>query len=132
MPLPAEGMRLLVIAALNGHVGYAWWRMFSDVFDVKVSDYSRFTLPDAWLEGEERNRALAFGQALVEAIPHSHKAKKNAGKEWPNVDFFEYQPGLIAELDRFHLESLGLNPTELLPHLHRMRSPDGWDFASLP
>ncbi len=129
LPLPDEEMRLLAMAALNGHVAYGWWRAFGDGFHVKRSDYAAFTIPDGWLEeGEERDWALYCGQELIDAIDASRKAKLNAGQRWPNVDFFEHQPELIAELDAFHLKSLGLDPTELLPTLQLMRSPDGWDF----
>ena len=125
--LPDDETRLLVIAALNGHVAYGWWRIFGDGFDVKVSDYADFTVPDSWIDGAGREEALRFGQRLVDAIPASRSDKLNAGVVWPNVDFFQ-QPDLIEELDRFHLESLGLDPEALLPTLRRMRSPDGWDF----
>ncbi len=128
LPLPDEEARLLAMAALNGHVAYGWWRAFGDGFHVKRSDYAAFTIPDAWREGEERDWALYLGQELIDAIDASRKAKLNAGQRWPNVDFFEHQPDLIEELDRFHLKSLGLDPTELLPTLQLMRSPDGWDF----
>ena len=129
LPLPDEETRLLVMAALNGHVAYGWWRAFGDGFHVKRSDYAAFTIPDAWLEeGEERDWALYFGQELIDAIDASRKAKLNAGQRWPNVDFFEHQPELIEALDAFHLKSLGLDAGELLPTLQLMRSPDGWDF----
>ena len=129
LPLPDEETRLLVMAALNGHVAYGWWRAFGDGFDVKASDYAAFTIPDGWLEeGEERDWALYCGQELINAIDASRKAKLNAGQRWPNVDFFEHQPELIEELDAFHLKSLGLDVDELLPTLQLMRSPDGWDF----
>ena len=129
LPLLDEETRLLVMAALNGHVAYGWWRAFGDGFHVKVSDYAAFTIPDGWLEeGEERDWALYFGHELIDAIDASRKAKANAGRRWPNVDFFEHQTDLIEELDAFHLKSLGLEPTELLPTLQLMRSPDGWEF----
>lgn len=131
LPLPDDELAKLAIAALNGHVAYGWWRAFGDGYHVKLSDFSAFTIPDAWLDGDKRDRALQLGQELIEAIPQSIKAKLNAGQEWPNVDFFAAYPGLIAALDRFHLESLGFDQSEseaLLVHLRRMRSPSGWDF----
>ena len=115
------------MAALNGHVAYVWWRAFGDGFDVKLSDYADFTIPDAWLEGRGRARAIGLAEDLVEAIDRSQKAKRNAGQEWPNVDFFQ-QKELIAELDRFHIESLGLPVGPLLGQLRLMRSRDGWDL----
>ena len=117
------------MTALNGHVAYGWWRVFGDGFDVKLSDYAAFTIPDSWLEeGEARDWALYLGQELIDAIDASRKAKLNAGQRWPNVDFFEHQPELIEALDAFHLKSLGLDVGELLPTLQLMRSPDGWEF----
>ncbi len=129
LALPDEETRTLVMAALNGHVAYGWWRVFGDGFHVKLSDYAAFTIPNAWLEGDKLAQALVLGQELIEAITSSRKDKWNAGQKWPNVDFFEFQPDLIDKLDRFHVESLGLNAKALLPHLRRMRSPDGWDFG---
>ena len=129
LPLPDEETRLLAMTALNGHVAYGWWRAFGDGFDVKLSDYAAFTIPDSWVEeGEERDWALYLGQELIDAIDASRKAKLNAGQRWPNVDFFEHQPELIEALDAFHIKSLSLDAGELLPTLQLMRSPDGWDF----
>ena len=127
--LPDAETQTLALAALNGHVAFGWWRVFGDGFDVKLSDYSAFTIPNAWLQGEKKEWALLLGQELIEAIPKSIKAKSNAGQRWPNVDFFEYAPDLIAELDRLHIEALGLDAKSLLPHLRRLRSRDSWDFA---
>ena len=70
-----------------------------------------------------------FGRRLVAAVPASRKDRTYARRHWENVDFLERQPGLIEELDCFHIGSLGLDPGTLLPHLRRMRSPDGWDFG---
>ena len=129
LTLPDRESQLLALAALNGHCAYGWWRVFGDGFDVKLSDYADFTIPDAWLEGAGRDRALAFGRSLIDAIPESRKDKTNAKQVWPNVDFFEFQQDLITDLDRFYIDSLGLDPELLLPTLRRMRTPDGWDFA---
>ncbi len=127
LALPDEEMQLLVIAALNGHVANAWWRVFGDGYHVKPREFDAFTIPDAWLDGEGRDLALSFGRNLISAIPQSLKVKRNAGLEWPNVDFFQ-QTKLIADLDRFHIKSLGLPAEPLLTQLKLMRSPDGWDF----
>ena len=128
LALPDEETQLLVIAALNGHVANGWARVFGDGFHVKSADYQQFTLPDAWLEGEERATAMEFGRCLISAIPQSLKVKRNAGQDVRNVDFF-LQTDLIDRLDRFHIKSLGLRAEPLLTQLKRMRSPDGWDFA---
>ncbi len=130
MHMPDEETALLVMAALNGHIGYAWWRVFGDGFHVKLSDFAEFAIPDAWRTGEKREWAVYLGQELVGAIPTALKVKRNAGKEWPTADFFEFHPQLIDELDRFHLESLGLDANGLLlSQLRRLRSPDGWGFG---
>ncbi len=126
--VPDDETRLLAIAALNGHAAYGWWRTLGDGYHVKVSDYADFTIPDSWIDGDGREEALRFGRRLVEVIPASRSDKLNAGVVWPNVDFYQREE-LIEELDRFHIESLGLDPDALLPHLRRMRSPDGWDFG---
>ncbi len=128
LPREDEESLLLAMAALNGHVAYAWWRIFGDGWHVKLTDFAKFTIPNAWLAGAGRERALGFARNLLEVIPVSGSGKLNAGQVWPNVDFF-WQADLIAELDRFHIESLGLQVEPLRGALHRMRSPDGWDFA---
>ena len=127
LPLQDEDTRLMALAVLNGHVAFAWWRMYGDGFHVKLSDFDAFTIPDAWSTEPARTRALRFGEQLINAIPAVRKDRTYAGRHWENADFFQ-QPDLIEELDRFHIESLGLDPEALLPHLRRMRSPDGWDF----
>ena len=70
------------MAALNGHVAFAWWRVFGDGFDVKLSDYDAFTIPDAWIDDPWRTRALDFGRQLVDAIPASRRDRTYAGKHW--------------------------------------------------
>ena len=129
LPLPDGETLLLAMAAPDGHVAFGWWRVFGDGFHVKLSDCGDYAIPDAWLEGDGRARALDFGRRLVAAVPASRKDRTYARRHWENVDFLERQPGLIEELDRFHIGSLGLDPGTLLPHLRRMRSPDGWDFG---
>lgn len=41
----------LVMATLNGHVGYAWWWMVGDGFDMKpAADHGTLEIPNVWAE----------------------------------------------------------------------------------
>ena len=117
---------LLAIAALNGHIGYGWWRIYGDGFHVNTYELTTVTIPDAWSENPEV--AIDLGQSLIEAIPNCITEKKNSGTVWRNVDFFTHAPGLIAELDRLHIAALGLPEEPLLSHLRIMRSSSSWNY----
>ncbi len=118
---------LLALAALNGHVFYGWWLMTGDGFDVNVYTATEFGLPDAWMrERPERDRALALAERLIEAIPDCKVSKLNAGKRWWNVDYFSGAPGLVEELDRLQIGSLGLPIEPLLRDLQTLRSNSSW------
>ena len=121
-----DALRLLM-AVLNGHVGYAWWSQVGDGFDVKsVSDLGQLTVPDAWVANPEP--AVALGERLIQAMPDCVTEKKNSGKVWRNVNF-HLKPDLIEELDKLHIAALGLEGEPLLTHLRIMRSSSSWDFS---
>ena len=118
----------LLMAAMNGHVGYAWWYSYGDGFDVKFSDFAALTVPDAWIENPQP--AIALGQRLIDAMPECAVEIVIHGKTWQNVNF-HLQPELIAELDRLHLGALGYGGGELdklLGQLRAMRSSSSWRF----
>ena len=117
----------LVVAALNSHVGYGWWRMVGDGFDVKaVADLGLLKIPDKWIENPAA--AIDMGRRLVEAIPECITEKKNSGTVWKNVNF-HLRPDLIRELDHLHIKALGLEVEPLLTHLKIMRSSSSWNFS---
>ena len=119
-----DDLRLLM-AALNGHVAYAWWWMYGDGFHVKSSDFAALTVPDAWVENPQP--AIDIGQRLIDAMPECQVEITIHRKVWRNVNF-HLKPDLIAELDRMHIAALGLTEEPLLTHLRIMRSSSSWNY----
>ena len=117
----------LIMATLNGHVAYAWWTAFGDGFHVKPSDLTSITIPDAWVKTPEH--AITLGQRLLDVMPNCIVEARQQGGTWRNVDFHTHAPDLIEELDRIHIEVLGLDVEPLLTHLKIMRSSSSWDFG---
>ncbi len=116
----------LLMATLNGHVGYAWWWTVGDGFHIKsVSDLGLLTVPDAWAENP--GPAVELGERLIQAIPQCITEKKNSGRVWRNVNF-HLKPDLIEELDNLHIAALGLPAEPLLTHLRIMRSSSSWNY----
>jgi len=117
------------MAALNGHVGYAWWWMVGDGFHVKpVSDHGTLTIPNIW--DKYPQDAIDIGQQLINAISDCSVVANRQGNSWKNVNF-HIKPKLIEELDRLHLEALGFTGAaqdKLLKHLRIMRSSSSWNF----
>ena len=116
----------LTMAALNGHVGYGWWRVFGDGFHVNPHELTTITIPDAWAENPRP--AIELGQKLIDAMPECLVENKQQGGIWRNVNF-HLKPDLIAELDRLHIAALGLPEEPLLTHLRTMRSSSSWDYG---
>ena len=117
----------LIMAALNGHIAYSWWATFGDGFHVKRSDLVSITIPDAWIEAPER--AITLGQRLLDVMPNCFVEARQQGGTWRNVDFHTHASDLIEELDRLHIEALGLEVEPLLTQLKIMRSSSSWDFS---
>lgn len=117
----------LIMATLNGHVAYAWWAAFGDGFHVKISDLTSVTVPNAWIKKPEY--AIELGQRLLDVMPNCVVEAKQQGGTWRNIDFHTYAPDLIEELDRLHIEALGIEVEPLLTHLKIMRSSSSWDFG---
>ena len=101
--------------------------MFGDGFDVKLSDFTSATIPDAWVKNPQP--AIAMGQRLLDAMPDCAVEITIHKKVWRNVNF-HLKPELIAELDRLHLSALGLPEQPLLRHLRIMRSSSSWNYAA--
>ena len=116
----------LIMAVLNGHVGYAWWRVYGDGFHVNPYELTTLTVPDSWVKNPRP--AIEIGQRLIEAMPDCITKHPREGVDWENVDFYTYKPGLIAELDRLHIAALGLPEEPLLTHLRIMRSSSSWNY----
>ena len=121
-----ETAQRLVMATLNGHVAFAWWAAFGDGFHVKPLDLTTMTVPDKWIKNPRS--ALALGLRLHDVMPHCVVESKQQGGVWRNIDFYTHANDLIDELDRLHIEALGLEVEPLLTHLKIMRSSSSWDF----
>ena len=116
----------LIMAALNGHVGFGWWRVFGDGFHTNAYELTSMTIPDDWMANPER--AINLGQSLIDAIPECIVETNMRGTTWRNVNF-HLKPDLIEELDRLHIAALGLPVEPLLTHLRIMRSSSSWDYS---
>lgn len=121
-----EDTMKLVMAALNGHVGYAWWAVFGDGFDMNEREIVTLAIPDAWVADPQP--AIALGKQLLGAMSECGVETLMQGTLWRNVNF-HLRPRLIAEIDRLYIEALGLPLEPLLTHLKIMRSNRSWDFG---
>ena len=118
---------LLALAALNGHMGYAWWAIFGDGFHVKKSDFDGFAVPDAWIS--DPRDATKLGEELIGAADACTVTNTVQGKDWLNVDFHSRRPDLIEQIDKLYIAALGLPEEPLLTHLRIMRSNSSWRFS---
>ena len=117
----------LIMAVLNSHVGYGWWRVFGDGFHINAYEFMNFTVPDSWVENPQQ--AIGIGHRLIDAMPDCITNHPREGVSWQNVDFHNHRADLIAELDRLHIEALGLPVEPLLTHLRIMRSSSSWNYG---
>ena len=101
--------------------------MVGDGFQMKaVADHGFLKIPNTWAKSP--SDAIALGKQLIEAIPECTTEWKQGGKVWKNVNF-HLKPDLIEELDRLHIEALGLPVEPLLTHLKIMRSSSSWNYS---
>ena len=123
-----DDLRLLM-AVLNGHIGFAWWFVVGDGFHVKpIADHGTLTVPNICSKNPEQ--FIEMGQKLLDAMPECIVVNHQQGNDWQNVNF-HLQPELIEELDRLHLGALGYGGGELdqlLGQLRVMRSSSSWRF----
>lgn len=127
-PVEDPKTQKLIIATLNGHVAFAWWSVYGDGFDVKTSDLTSMTIPDAWISNPAP--AIEIADRLIDAMPKCIDERKFHGKIRKNVDFHSGVPELIEELDKLHIAALGLNEEPLLTHLRIMRSSSTWKYPN--
>ena len=125
--VPDEDSMHLAMAALNGHVAHGWWSVFGDGWHVKVREMTLMTIPDAWIEHPQR--AIELGECLVDSIEKCTVHRNYRKTRWTNVDF-HHCSDIIEEIDRLHIEALGLPIEPLLTHLRIMRSNRSWDFGA--
>ena len=100
-----EEMMYLVMAALNGHVAHGWWSVFGDGWHVKGREMALMTIPDAWIE--QPQPAIELGKRMVNAIPECTVHRNYRKQKWYSVNY-HLKPTLIEEIDRLHIEALGL------------------------
>ncbi len=128
-PVATEADLHLLMAVLNGHIGYGWWMVFGDGFHVNTHELLSLTIPDSWVENPQP--AIESGGRLVAAIPDCITIHPRQGVEWKNADFHTHRPALIEEIDRLHLAALGFTGAaqdQLLDHLRIMRSSSSWRY----
>ncbi len=123
-----EDDKRLLMAVLNGHVAYAWWMAIGDGFHLKPLEMDSMTVPDQWVS--QPSLAINLGRRLLDAMPDCVVENRQQGGVWRNVDFHTHASDIIEELDRLHIEALGLDVEPLLTHLKIMRSSSSWDFGT--
>ena len=118
------------MAALNGHVAYAWWRIWGDTFHINNYELTTITIPDLWLEDADSNAlARRLGRELIDAIEAENIATNRSGtggNTFENVNFYRACPETIRQLDKLHLTSLELPVEPLLSQIRTMRSGSNW------
>lgn len=117
----------LAMAAINSHIGFAWWLIFGDGLDVKQTDFRGFSIPDAWIRNPDE--AIGLGQELIDAIPDCAVENRFQGKTFRNVDFHSGRPDLIEQIDRRYIAALGLPEEPLLGQLRVMRGSGSWRYG---
>ena len=131
-PISSTPSLELAMAALNGHVAYAWWRVWGDAFHINDYELTSFTIPDEWLDDSETNAyARSLGRKLIHGIePPNIDIKKSGihGNWFENVNFYKVRPDIIREIDELYLRSLGLPLNPLLDQLHKVRSNSNWQL----
>ena len=115
----------LMVAALNGHVAYAWWRVYGDGFHAKLSDYEGFAVPDAWVV--DPDPIIDLGKRLIANVDEC--ATTEIGDNGPENYNLHVRSDLIEEIDRAFIEALGLDVDPLLSQLTTLRSNRSWDIA---
>ncbi len=127
LTVASEDHLRLLMAVLNGHIAYGYWRVYGDGFHVNIYELTNITVPDTWAENPQE--AIALGQELIHAIPDCTTRHRQQGAIWENVDFHSHRPQLVERIDRLHLKALGLPEEPLLTQLRKMRSSSSWDFS---
>lgn len=134
LPVKDERSLELTMAALNGHVAYAWWRVYGDAFHLKPYEMTTVAIPDRWTDDEAINaEARRLGRLLIDAITPENVTVITTGKNstrQDSLDFHECAPEIIRKIDDLYLDALGLPQGELLQQLHTMRSDSSWQLGT--
>ena len=118
------------MAALNGHVAFAWWRVWGDAFHVNAHELTSVAIPDEWFDDSETNAyARRLGRQLIDAITPDNIATNRSGTRgntFENVNFHDAAPDIIRQVDELYLRALGLPLDPLMAQLRAMRSSSNW------
>ena len=124
----------LAMAALNGHIAYAWWRIYGDAFHLKPYEMTTVAIPDQWLDDTKVNReARRLGRLLIDAITPENVTVITTGTnstKQDSLNFHECVPETIAKIDALYLDALGLPQQELMEQLHALRSDSSWQLGA--
>ena len=120
----------LAMAALNGNVAYAWWRVWGDAFDINIYELNSVAIPDKWLDDKKVNSQVRrLGRQLINAITPNNIETNRSGtlrNTFENVNFHKVSSITIRRIDYLHLDALGLPPEPLLEQLRTIRSNSNW------
>ena len=134
LPIKDEQSLQLAMAALNGHIAYAWWRIYGDAFHVNVYQMTTVAIPDRWLEEETTNRKVRrLGQLLIDAITPENITEITTGTnstKQDSLNFHEHVPEAIAKIDALYLDALSLPQNELLDQMRTMRGDSSWKLGT--
>ena len=123
----------LAMALLNGHVAYAWWRIWGDAFHLNPYEMTSIPIPSAWLDDDETNRrARKLGRALIDSITPGNIASQTSGTRggvFQNINFHNVCPEIVRQCDELYLSALAPLPEPTLAHLRVMRSNSNWRFG---
>ena len=124
----------LAMAVFNSHLFYAWWRIWSDAFNLRKYQIESMPIPDAWLQDSKINsEAKNIGnmlQKLLDSPDNITESKSGSkGKLIYNINFHEVDPNLIEQTDRLYLKALKIESAEadsMLEELRKLRSNSNW------
>ena len=122
------------MAALNGHVFYAWWMIWSDVFNLTKYQIESMPIPDMWIDDTKMNtEAQNIGKQLEELLGDpkniTSQVSGTKGRIVENIDYHSSAPELIEQADRLYLKALNIDDKEanlMLNELHKLRSNSNW------
>lgn len=126
--------RWLAMAVFNNHLFYAWWRIWSDAFNLTKYQIESMPIPDAWLEDSKINsKAINIGKQFEKLLEYPENITKSIsgtkGKTVYNINFHEVAPELVEQADRLYLKALKIESAEadlMLDELRKLRSESNW------
>ena len=120
----------IIMAALNGHVAFMWWLVWSDALNITKYQFESMPIPDKWIDNKAfRNEARLLGHSMIDAIKPENielNTTGTAGRVVQNINFHDICPDLIEQADELYLDGLGLMDDALLAQLREFRSSSNW------